>query len=191
VGIYLNDAAESQIIGNLLYDTTGIDVRFAMSEATLIGNVLDGRIRERDGGVAIEDSNLVSFQQFGAAYVDAAGGDFRVADDSVLGPLGGSLEVDFCWTERGGAPTAGPMERDSDCDTTRPMVPPMESEEPEEPSEGPDDTDELQDERDEDGSSAALSAGESGGCTTSGMTGAVAWWGLWWLTRVRRRQQNG
>lgn len=52
VGIYLNQAAETRVIGNTLRATAGIDVRFPASSALIRDTVLDGRIRERDGGRA-------------------------------------------------------------------------------------------------------------------------------------------
>ena len=51
VGIYLNSAADSRIEDNTLVDTTGVDVRFATSSARLDGNLVDGPIRSRDGGL--------------------------------------------------------------------------------------------------------------------------------------------
>lgn len=51
VGIYLNSASDSEVSGNTLVDTTGIDVRFATSSARLDGNLVDGPIRARDSGL--------------------------------------------------------------------------------------------------------------------------------------------
>jgi hypothetical protein len=51
VGIYLNSAADSRIEDNTLVDTVGIDVRFVTSSARLDGNLVDGPIRSRNGGV--------------------------------------------------------------------------------------------------------------------------------------------
>lgn len=50
-GIYLNSAAGSVVEDNTLVDTGGIDVRFATSSARLDGNLVDGAIRSRDGGL--------------------------------------------------------------------------------------------------------------------------------------------
>jgi len=57
VGIYLNSAADSRVEDNTLVDTTGIDVRFATSSARLDGNLVDGPIRSRDGGLAHPGDN--------------------------------------------------------------------------------------------------------------------------------------
>jgi parallel beta-helix repeat protein len=50
VGIYLNRAAGTIVEHNTLYDTTGIDVRFSASSATLRNNLLSAGIHNRDGG---------------------------------------------------------------------------------------------------------------------------------------------
>jgi hypothetical protein len=50
-GIYLNGAAASKVIDNTLVDTTGIDVRYPNSSAVLDGNLVDGPIRGRQGGI--------------------------------------------------------------------------------------------------------------------------------------------
>lgn len=63
-GIYLNKAAASRIIRNTLIDTGGIEVRFAESTADVEGNLVDGKIRSRDGGLIRArdniDTNMVS-----------------------------------------------------------------------------------------------------------------------------------
>ncbi|GAB3407549.1 right-handed parallel beta-helix repeat-containing protein [Massilia agilis] len=48
-GIYINSAADTQIIHNTLLDTGGIDVRFPESGADVISNLVDGTIRARNG----------------------------------------------------------------------------------------------------------------------------------------------
>ena len=50
-GIYLNGASASKIVDNTLVDTTGIDVRYPTSSAQLDGNLVDGPIRAREGGI--------------------------------------------------------------------------------------------------------------------------------------------
>lgn len=57
-GIYLNRAATSQIRHNTLLDTGGISVRFVESSAEVQGNLVDGAIRSRDGGVLRDDDNI-------------------------------------------------------------------------------------------------------------------------------------
>lgn len=48
-GIYINSGAESRIVHNTLLDTGGIDLRYPESGADVIGNLVDGTIRARDG----------------------------------------------------------------------------------------------------------------------------------------------
>jgi hypothetical protein len=60
VGIYLNSAAASQVVDNVLVDTAGIDVRYPASSARLDGNIVDGRIASRDGGVLHLGDNLAT-----------------------------------------------------------------------------------------------------------------------------------
>lgn len=50
-GVYLNSAARSVVSHNTVLDTGGIVVRFAASSADVEGNLVDGAIRSRDGGV--------------------------------------------------------------------------------------------------------------------------------------------
>jgi nitrous oxidase accessory protein NosD len=57
-GIYLNRAATSQVRQNTLLDTGGISVRFVESSAEVQGNLVDGVIRGRDGGVLRGNDNL-------------------------------------------------------------------------------------------------------------------------------------
>ncbi|MFP5392661.1 MAG: right-handed parallel beta-helix repeat-containing protein [Gammaproteobacteria bacterium] len=57
-GIYLNSAAASQVLHNTLIDTGGVQVRFAASSAVIEGNLIDGAIRARNGGVVRAADNL-------------------------------------------------------------------------------------------------------------------------------------
>lgn len=57
-GIYLNKAAASRLIKNTLIDTGGIEVRFAESTADVEGNLVDGKIRSRDGGLIRTRENI-------------------------------------------------------------------------------------------------------------------------------------
>jgi parallel beta-helix repeat protein len=50
-GIYLNSAADSRVEDNTVVDTAGVDVRYATSSARLDGNLVDGPVRSRDGGL--------------------------------------------------------------------------------------------------------------------------------------------
>jgi hypothetical protein len=60
VGIHMNAGARSTIVDNTLVDTGGIEVRFPESGATLDGNLVDGPIRARNGGVLHLGDNLAT-----------------------------------------------------------------------------------------------------------------------------------
>ena len=124
VGIYLNKSAHTQVQHNLLSATRGIDVRFASSSASIHNNVMDGRIRDRDGGLHNADNNLVADQcgwldrllgdcGTGDWYEAPLGGGFRVVGiDSLLGrgntdPRG---EPDFCGNPRAAPSDIGPIQ---------------------------------------------------------------------------------
>ena len=59
VGVYLNRAQDSRVVHNTLLMTRGIDVRFATSTGLVAGNVLSGRVQDRDGGHARQRDNLL------------------------------------------------------------------------------------------------------------------------------------
>ena len=123
VGIYLNKAAETRVLANTLYATAGIDVRFETSDAEVDGNVLDGRIRERDGGRATLGTNLAE-ADLDALFQAPADLDFTLVDGGPLldraTPHDG-VRDDYCGVIRGAAPDLGALEyaTATPCDTTR------------------------------------------------------------------------
>ena len=130
VGIYLNRAQDTVVDHNTLYATTGIDVRFATSSATVRNNALTGAIRNRDGGTSVQSGNLagVAVATMQAWFVDPANGDFRALDVAALADqgVGGTGVVDdYCGDDRDdGFNDIGAIEYDgeADCDT-RPDAP--------------------------------------------------------------------
>lgn len=123
VGIYLNEAADSQVLFNTLYDTGGIDVRFAASSVTLIGNLLPGRIRDRDGGKSLRDLNRenVTAADWSAWFADAGSLDFRLKTGAAIidgGATLAQLPDDYCGAARAdGRPDLGAVELGPGCDT--------------------------------------------------------------------------
>jgi hypothetical protein len=107
VGLYLNSAASSRIEDNTLLDTAGIDVRFASSSATLDGNLVDGPIRSRDGGLLHLGDNRSApvWQSFAGwhpvrkLFMDAAGADLRWRD-AAPARARDAAGVDVCGGER-------------------------------------------------------------------------------------------
>lgn len=58
VGVYLNSAANTQVLDNTVLDTAGVQVRFPTSGATLDGNLVDGPLRADEGGRLRAGDNL-------------------------------------------------------------------------------------------------------------------------------------
>jgi nitrous oxidase accessory protein NosD len=49
VGVYINKAPDSQVYGNYVLGSLGIDIRYKESHAQVYDNQIDGRIKTRDG----------------------------------------------------------------------------------------------------------------------------------------------
>ncbi|MDZ4812577.1 MAG: right-handed parallel beta-helix repeat-containing protein [Pseudomonadota bacterium] len=126
VGIYLNAAANSRIQHNTLYNTSGVDVRYATSVADLRNNLMDGQIRNRDGGTHTSAGNLtqVPLGSFTTWFQAPALANFRLLDGSAIVNLGAAAPLvtdDFCANLRNDALLdIGAVEYDGDgiCDTT-------------------------------------------------------------------------
>jgi hypothetical protein len=88
VGIHMNAGARSTIVDNTLVDTGGIEVRFPESSATLDGNLVDGPIRARNGGVLHLGDNLAT----PIAYLYAGRHPQRA-------PFAAPQDFDFKWRE--------------------------------------------------------------------------------------------
>ncbi len=123
VGIYLNKGANSQIYNNLLHNTLGIDIRFETSSATIVNNIISGRVRARDGGTARQDNNLIdrhclgaqrSFCSFDEVYVAPDQADFRLKIiDNVLQGTSAWTDLvmeDFCGKRRSKPTDLGPIQ---------------------------------------------------------------------------------
>jgi parallel beta-helix repeat protein len=146
VGIYLNKATNTRLYNNTLFNTKGIDVRFQASTADVRNNVLDGKIRNRDGGTSTLGSNQAE-SDLSAWFTAPASLDFTLINGSTLVDQGEALvevEEDFCTNARDdGAPDIGAVEYDGDpsCITTTPYVPlaepPVSDPEPEAPADVP------------------------------------------------------
>ncbi len=125
VGIYLNESVDTSIYNNLLYNTSGIDVRYEVTTADIRNNILAGDITERDGGTATTSSNLenVSDEDFEAWFEDPAGLDFSLVLGSAFVDQGEALDEvwdDYCSNDRDdGKPDIGAIEYDAehDCET--------------------------------------------------------------------------
>jgi hypothetical protein len=124
VGIYLNSAAASKVEDNTLVDTAGIDVRFPASSAELDGNLVDGAIRSRNGGLLHLGDNLSTplWQSFAghhpvrALFVDPAAGYFGWRGEAPLRERPARTAAPgLCGKARKAAPAYGAFDRFDDC----------------------------------------------------------------------------
>jgi hypothetical protein len=129
VGIYVNKGARTRIHNNTLYQTSGIDVRFTATSADVGNNLLDGRIRTRDGATLTSGINLeeVAAVYLETAWVNPMAGDFRqLGDVSMFLDRGDPLADvpdDYCGRLRTGPYDLGAIEYDQvACDTRRPPI---------------------------------------------------------------------
>lgn len=122
VGIYLNRSRDTTIVNNGIYNTLGIDVRFPTSSAYLANNIIDGRIKERDGGRSSAEDNLILGSGiFGGSglsglFADAVNADFALIDRKSVVGRGIAVKepgVDFCANKRKTeSPDLGPLDYD-------------------------------------------------------------------------------
>ena len=122
-GIYLNAAAQSKILHNTLVDTGGISVRFPASSADVEGNLVDGIIRARDGGLLRETDNLhssvarlyVGSHPQRALFRDPVALDLRWRDEAPRRAGQAMPPPDLCATTRPAAPRYGAFEDFAPC----------------------------------------------------------------------------
>lgn len=120
VGIYLNKAANAVVHNNLVAGTVGLDARYAETDAYIFNNIIDGRVRERDGGTTQLENNLVSGWRAAllqpvsrGIFANPPKGDFSVMDADAIAGKGRTLPSglsDFCGQEHNGSkPDIGPF----------------------------------------------------------------------------------
>ncbi len=122
-GIYVNRSATSQIRHNTLIDTGGISVRFVESSADVVGNIVDGTLRSRDGGVLyVGDNVLTSMTRLylgshpvRGLYRDFAGHDLAWVTNPPRRQLADSAAPDLCGSKRPAQPAHGAFEDFSKC----------------------------------------------------------------------------
>lgn len=123
-GIYLNSAARSRIEDNTLVDTGGIDVRFATSGAELDGNLVDGPIRAREGGLLRLGDNrdaglwrsYLGSHPVRDLFAAPLQGDFRWAANAPARAGGAPrTRLDLCRTSRGNNSAYGAFEEFGTC----------------------------------------------------------------------------
>ncbi len=122
-GIYLNAAARSTLLHNTLVDTGGISVRFPESSADIEGNLVDGIIRSRDGGILRLGDNLYSSaarlylgsHPQRAMFRDPLALDFHWRQPAQRRRVPGEPVPDLCGGKRPAAPRQGAFEDFADC----------------------------------------------------------------------------
>jgi hypothetical protein len=127
VGIYLNQAKDTEVLYNTLIATSGVDFRFAASSGEADGNVLASALRTRDGATMTLKTNLSGLAptDFAAMFVAPLTGDLRKKGDlsSLIGKGTARADVtdDYCARQRAGAYDLGALQVSlGDCDTTTP-----------------------------------------------------------------------
>lgn len=126
-GIYLNNAARSQLVHNTLIDTAGVNVRFAGSSADIEGNLVDGGIRSTEGAVLrLHDNRSTSIAMLYAGYHpvrslfrDAAGFDLSWKEGAPRRSAD-TLAPDLCGGKRPVAPAYGAFEDIAGCMQAKP-----------------------------------------------------------------------
>jgi parallel beta-helix repeat protein len=122
-GIYLNNAAQSRVLDNTVIDTAGISVRFAGSSADLDGNLVDGPIHSRNGGVLRMGDNMtrsaalayLGYHPARALFVNAHRGDLRWAGAAPERAEPAPARVQMCSAEPGTARVYGAFQDVSAC----------------------------------------------------------------------------
>jgi MYXO-CTERM domain-containing protein len=120
VGMYINAGADSKILNNTLFNTGGIDMRFAQTTGLVQNNLLMGKIRDRDGAITTKMNNVVeaTLDDFMSWFVAPGLFDFTPLDSSAFLDLGlAAPEVtdDYCTNDRDdGKPDIGALEYDDD-----------------------------------------------------------------------------
>lgn len=106
-GMDINRATSILLAHNSLINTAGIDVRSAQSSATVYGNLLDGRIRQRDGAQANARMNEVRDLRQYLQNPDALDLRWRDLVESV--PTLPLVQDDFCSQARGASSLPGAL----------------------------------------------------------------------------------
>lgn len=64
VGIYINRSSDILVHNNIIYNTTGVDVRFENSTSKLYHNVISGRLSTRNGATISVGTNMIESRNF-------------------------------------------------------------------------------------------------------------------------------
>jgi hypothetical protein len=121
-GIYVNSGAGTRLADNTLLDTAGVQVRYPESSVELDGNVIDGAVTSRDGGIVrLGDNRAGSIAALYAGlhpqrglYAAPAVLDLRWDGEP---PRRGNAapSIDLCGARRPASPTYGAFEDFAAC----------------------------------------------------------------------------
>ncbi|MGR5134602.1 hypothetical protein [Vibrio alfacsensis] len=91
VGLYVNKGKNSIIAHNILHNTTGLDLRFPQTSGVIFNNVINGKLRYRDGAKGNTHNNVMvkidywtGSNTMNRVYHAPDIGDFRLSDASAL-----------------------------------------------------------------------------------------------------------
>lgn len=131
VALYVNKGKDSVIHNNTFYNTNGLDLRYQETSGQVFNNVLNGKIRLRDGGKGdVVDNFLVEVDYWSgenkmqALYQAPERGDFTLTNLDMLLQENSSLlslspdrssSVDFCGHEMPKIRIAGAVQVNSRC----------------------------------------------------------------------------
>jgi hypothetical protein len=126
-GIYINRAAATKIVHNSLMDTGGITVRFVESSADVQGNLVDGLIRARDGGLLRATDNFdtsasrlyLGLHPVRNLYVNSGSLVFNWSGQPPRRNVTDSTSQDLCGVSRSSHPVYGAFEDFSACLITK------------------------------------------------------------------------
>ena len=121
-GVYVNKGNRSVIEHNTLIDTAGIDVRFALSSATVVANMVDGKIGSRDDAILRQEQNevgpllglFVGFHPVRSYFEDPASLDLTWTTRPPATDIGAG-RADLCGRKRPDHPMPGAFEDYAAC----------------------------------------------------------------------------
>jgi hypothetical protein len=112
-GVDINRSKGITIVHNTLINTAGIDVRNAPASASISNNVLEGRIRQRDGGWFLETNNLVTSATDLFKDADNLDLEFSKAPEEV--PVVAAAVQDLCGLQRTQMALPGALSKNATC----------------------------------------------------------------------------
>jgi len=126
-GIYVNRGDGISITHNTLIDTGGITVRFSRSDAAVVGNLIDGLLRAKDGGRIRANDNFATRaielyagrHPVRALFRDLRAGNLEWAADPPRGDAHGDPGKDLCDAARPARPAHGAFETIAACAAIR------------------------------------------------------------------------